>query len=254
MNNPIGPMFAWERAVLTSTLPAPSKLILLTLRTHTRPGKPICWPSIPALADKTSLSKSTIHRELKRLSAAAWLRIIPHTRAAALYSSCHIPAPHRARGNVYLLLPAPTAPRCHPDTPHSVTMTSGRHKGKTLPTRDLTASSFRRRQHSSPTSIAEILRESPHCYGQPDRAALITQLVERALALEQNPASAVMWWTKRIILIADKHQIPAFESLLNYAEDTQNEVVRTSKGLGRLDNPASWLNKHSALLLKSGPP
>lgn len=60
--------FEWERAVRDSNLPAPSKLIALTLGTHTGSKCRRPFVSISTLEEETSLARSTVLHHLKLLT------------------------------------------------------------------------------------------------------------------------------------------------------------------------------------------
>lgn len=60
--------FEWERAVRDSDLPAPSKLLALTLGTHTGSKCRRPFASIGTLAEETSLGRSTVLKHLNVLT------------------------------------------------------------------------------------------------------------------------------------------------------------------------------------------
>lgn len=69
----LSPLFSWRSTVLDSDLPAPAKLVALTLSTHMSERGDSCFPSQTTLATETSLGKSTICRHLTTLEERGFL-------------------------------------------------------------------------------------------------------------------------------------------------------------------------------------
>lgn len=67
----------FERAVFSSGLPAPSRLLLLTLAAHTEAATCVVpakfTPSLTTLADRTGLGRRTVVDHLDALDASGWL-------------------------------------------------------------------------------------------------------------------------------------------------------------------------------------
>lgn len=72
MTEPIGMRWRVTRAVRASRLPAPSKLIMLTLADIAGDGL-VAAPSLSQLARETGLSRSSITRHLSILETGKWL-------------------------------------------------------------------------------------------------------------------------------------------------------------------------------------
>lgn len=70
--------FSWRQAVLKSSLPMPTKCLLLVLSCHMNDAGEECFPSIGTLMAEASMGRTAVIKHLKIAVAAGWIEIGKH--------------------------------------------------------------------------------------------------------------------------------------------------------------------------------
>lgn len=70
--------FSWRQAVLRSSLPMPTKCLLLVLACHMNDAGEQCFPSIEMLMAETSMGRTAVVKHLRIAVASGWIEVSKH--------------------------------------------------------------------------------------------------------------------------------------------------------------------------------
>lgn len=68
-------LWSWRYGVLNSDLPAPVRLLLLTLAHHMSDSRDSCFLSLPQLATETGMSEERATQVLRTAVETSWLEV-----------------------------------------------------------------------------------------------------------------------------------------------------------------------------------
>jgi len=74
-------IFSWEQAMLATPLPAPTKLVLMVLRSHSNAMGQMVWPSQERVATLCSMTTRAVRTHIQKAEAAGWLRRVKLSEA-----------------------------------------------------------------------------------------------------------------------------------------------------------------------------
>lgn len=232
-------LFTWENAVLDAQIPPTAKLLLLTLRTYCRPGKPQCWPSVSTLSARTGLSRRTIQRTLRFLTHTRWLKISQKDSQGINHDSHTYTLRRPGRGR-------------HHDAPPRVTVTPKEGIGREKQEDPQLSCQLtpKTKTNTDPEPIQDILEGLKVAESSPPYPIPTATLLDKALALENDPETARPFWIRRLYDLQKAGLTAHAHTILDYATSCADPHQRTTKDLGPMANPAAWANAKTRELLK----